>query len=78
MYSIFDHERLDVYRLAIDYVTFSSMLTGLIQRTESVEEGSIEYEYRCAEYEYEKPQVYSRKQTCHIYRVTLMQLKLPR
>ena len=103
---IFDHERLDVYRLAIDYVAFSyrvaktlggmnrpargsalecasihdvlavceaidvesnrrgksdlkrivSMLTRLIQRTETVSEGSIEYEYeyRDAEYEYEK------------------------
>jgi four helix bundle protein len=31
-----------------------SMLTRLIQRTETVSEGSIEYEYRDAEYEYEK------------------------
>ena len=31
-----------------------SMLTRLIQRTVSVSEGSIEYEYRDAEYEYEK------------------------
>ena len=31
-----------------------SMLTRLIQRTESVSEGSIEYEYRNAEYEYVK------------------------
>ena len=35
-----------------------SMLTRLIQRTESVSEGSVEYEYeyeyRDAEYEYEK------------------------
>ena len=30
-----------------------SMLTRLIQRTESVAEGPIEYEYRDAEYEYE-------------------------
>ena len=30
-----------------------SMLTRLIQRTETVSEGSIEYEYRDAEYEYE-------------------------
>ena len=31
-----------------------SMLTRLIQRTDSVSEGSIEYEYRDAEYEYGK------------------------
>ena len=31
-----------------------SMLTRLIQRTDSVSEGSIEYEYRDAEYEYRK------------------------
>ena len=31
-----------------------SMLTRLIQRTESVSEDSIEYEYREAEYEYEE------------------------
>ena len=30
------------------------MLTRLIQRTSMVFEGSIEYEYRDAEYEYEK------------------------
>ena len=30
-----------------------SMLTRLIQRTETVSEDSIEYEYRDAEYEYE-------------------------
>jgi hypothetical protein len=30
-----------------------SMLTRLIQRTDTVSEGSIEYEYRDAEYEYE-------------------------
>lgn len=30
-----------------------SMLTRLIQRTETVVEGRIEYEYRDAEYEYE-------------------------
>ena len=30
-----------------------SMLTRLIERTQSVSEGSIEYEYRDAEYEYE-------------------------
>ena len=30
-----------------------SMLTRLIQRTESMAEGSFEYEYRKAEYEYE-------------------------
>ena len=39
---IFDHERLDVHRLAID------------QRTESEAEGLVEYEYREAEYEYEE------------------------
>ena len=31
-----------------------SMLTRLIQRTESVSEGPIEYEYRDAKYEYEE------------------------
>ena len=31
-----------------------SMLTRLIQRTESAAEGLIEYEYREAEYEYEE------------------------
>ena len=30
------------------------MLTRLIQRTENVAEGSYEYEYRKAEYEYEE------------------------
>ena len=30
------------------------MLTRLIQRTKSVSEGAIEYEYRDAEYEYEE------------------------
>ena len=51
----FDHERLDVYRLSIAYVAFVSMLTRLIQRTETVAEDRIEYEYeyRDAEYEYE-------------------------
>ena len=51
---IFDHERLDVYCLAIAYVSSSyrigktnlkrivSMLTRLIQRTEKVSEGSTE------------------------------------
>ena len=45
---IFDHQRLDVYRVA-------SMLTRLIQRVQRVSEESIEYEYeyRGAEYEYE-------------------------
>ena len=38
---IFDHERI------------VSMLTGLIQRPESIAKGLIEYEYREAEYEYE-------------------------
>jgi hypothetical protein len=31
-----------------------TMLTRLIQRTQAVSEGSIEYEYRKAEYEYEE------------------------
>lgn len=35
-------------------IDLRSMLTRLIQRTDSVSEGSIEYEYRNAEYEYEK------------------------
>jgi four helix bundle protein len=33
-----------------------SMLTRLIQRTDTVSEGSIEYEYRDAEYEYDRSQ----------------------
>jgi hypothetical protein len=37
---IFDHERLDVYRLSIE-----------VQRTEAAAEDRIEYEYRDAEYE---------------------------
>jgi hypothetical protein len=85
----FDHERLDVYRLSIDYVArgsvlecaaihdvlrvcdamddesnvrgksdlirIVSMLTRLIQRTQTVSEDrtEYEYEYRDAEYEYE-------------------------
>ncbi len=32
-----------------------SMLTRLIQRTSTVAEDGIEYEYRVAEYEYENP-----------------------
>ena len=112
--STFDHERLDVYHLGIEYVAFSyriaktlggvnrqardqwlraaqsiplniaegnvlqvcdaideesnrrgksdlkrivSMLTRLIQRTETVSEESIEYEYRDAEYEYESDRI---------------------
>ena len=68
----FDHERLDVFRLSIEYVGFAygsdlkrivTMLTRLIQRTESGREKSVEheheyeyeyeYEYRDAEYEYD-------------------------
>lgn len=61
---IFDHERLDVYRLAIDAESnlvgktklkrIVSMLTRLIQRNQTVSEGSIAYEYRDTEYEYEE------------------------
>ena len=29
--AIFDHERLDVYRLSIDYVAFSYALTALLE-----------------------------------------------
>jgi len=101
--SIFDHERLDVYRLAIEYVTSSyriaaihdillsfeaidpelnrvgktnvrrivSMLTRLIQRTDTVSEGSNEYEYeyrppRRTEYEYEKKHEQSIRPKCSI------------
>ena len=77
---IFDHERLDVYRLAIEYELnrvgktnlkrIVSMLTRLIQRTDSVSEGSIEYEYeyRDAEYEYEKTHEQSIGPKCSIER----------
>ena len=34
-----------------------SMLTRLIQRTAGVSEGSIEYEYRDAEYEYDSDRI---------------------
>jgi four helix bundle protein len=37
----------------LDLKRIVSMLTRLIQRTDTVSEGSIEYEYRDAEYEYE-------------------------
>jgi hypothetical protein len=37
----------------LDLRRIVSMLTWLIQRSETVSEGSIEYEYRDAEYEYE-------------------------
>ena len=42
-----------------DLKRFVSMLTRLSQRTEGVSERSIEYEYeyRCAEYEYDKNQM---------------------
>jgi four helix bundle protein len=43
-----------------------SMLTRLIQRTDSVSEGSIEYEYRDAEYEYEKTYEQSIGPKCSI------------
>jgi hypothetical protein len=45
-----------------------SMLTRLIQRTDSVSEGSIEYEYRDAEYEYEKTHEQSIGPKCSIER----------
>lgn len=47
-----------------------SMLTRLIQRTDSVSEGSIEYEYeyRDAEYEYEKKHEQSIGPKCSIER----------
>ncbi len=50
----FDHERLDVYRLAIGHVAFSFQIAK-IQRTAGVSEDRFEYEheYRDAEYEYE-------------------------
>ena len=45
-----------VFRLKSDLKRIVSMLTRLIQRTETVSEGPIdyEYEYRDAEYEYEE------------------------
>jgi four helix bundle protein len=43
-----------------------SMLARLIQRTDSVSEGSIEYEYRDAEYEYEKKHEQSIGPNCSI------------
>ena len=47
-----------------------SMLTRLIQRTDTVSEGSIEYEYeyRDAEYEYERKHEQSIGPTCSIER----------
>jgi hypothetical protein len=47
-----------------------SILTRLIQRTETVSEGSIEYEYeyRDAEYEYEKKQEQGIGPKCSIER----------
>jgi hypothetical protein len=47
-----------------------SMLTRLIQRTNTVSEGSIEYEYeyRDAEYEYEKKYELSIGTKCSIER----------
>ena len=56
---IFDHDRLDVYRLSIDYVAFSYRISkGLagMNRPATVAEGAVEYEYRDAEYEYEDSQ----------------------
>jgi hypothetical protein len=56
----FAHERLDVYRLAIDdggksdLKRIVSMRTRLIQRQKTVAADAIEYEYRDAEYEYEE------------------------
>ena len=51
---IFDHDRLDIYRVTIDYVGFAFTvakdLTGVHR---PARESSIEYEYRGAEYEYE-------------------------
>jgi hypothetical protein len=44
------------------------MLTRLIQRTDTVSEGSIEYEYRDAEYEYERKHEQSIGPTCSIER----------
>jgi hypothetical protein len=58
---IFDHEKLDVYRLSIvEQINRSAksqlkrvvaMLSRLIQRTVPVAEKANEYEYRSAEYE---------------------------
>jgi hypothetical protein len=55
----FDHERLDVYRLAIDSGDKSDrnglcLLTRLIELKRTVAADAIEYEYRDAEYEYEE------------------------
>jgi hypothetical protein len=57
--STFDHERLDVDRFSIEYITISCQIAGALdadltdptKQTES--EKQIEYEYRDAEYEYE-------------------------
>lgn len=43
-----------------------SMLTRLIQQTDSVSEGKIEYAYRDAEYEYEKTHEQSTRPKCSI------------
>jgi hypothetical protein len=53
----FDHERLDVYRLAIDsgdkadLKRIVSTRTRWIQQEKTVAADAIEYEYRDAEYE---------------------------
>ena len=47
-------ERMMMSEPSFDHERIVSMLTRLIQRTESVAEGLIEYEYREAEYEYEE------------------------
>ncbi len=45
-----------------------SMLTRLIQRTESVADGSIEYEYREAEYEYAQQLVSNQVTLAELFR----------
>ena len=55
---IFDHERLDVYRPAIEYE----------YRDAEYEYRDAEYEYRDAEYEYGKTQEQSIGPTCSIER----------
>ena len=49
----FDDERLDVYRRSI-LKNIVSMLTSLIQRKQPLAADAIEYEYRDAEYEYNR------------------------
>ena len=57
---IFDHERLDVYRLSIEYVAFSYYLANTLAGSNRHARDQWlraafedEYEYRDAEYEYE-------------------------